>query len=179
MKKRIKILLGALALLCVLILLLPFPTRVKKQFYATDTYSQKRADISVDITLFQYLLRKDKMKGNITVTTEDDTKVYESDSLYYAGKWHSNNKDEFVHAFVGFYMNDETYQKDYGEGVEGSQIIGMEAVNVFMSPGFEQLVLYHRQSEKLESPETWQFVGNVETGKSIETREYFKGYLKD
>ena len=187
--KRTKTIISVIIILCAFICLLPIPQKIDRDYYSVDIFSNKKAIVSVDITYLNFLFLKDKMRGEIQVFDDGEIYTYQTDKLFYQGRWPSNNKDGFLHHFSGFYYNPTTYWGKSG-GIEGSHTIGYEITHAHISPDFNKIVMYHREDDELkggqtrkdvglQEAKTRQYVGNTEKGREQETIKYFEGFIME
>lgn len=181
MKKKTKIVIFAIILFSAAICLLPIPQKVERHYYVTDSFGGKKADVYVDMTYLKFLILENKMVGKIQVSNDDINYTYENNKLshmnYYI--YPSNNKDKFIHYFIGSYYNDTTFWNNDLAGVGGTDIVGGEQFYAGISPDFNKIFLYHQQSEKLENPQTWQWIGSTDNENTTDLVEYFTGYIKE
>ena len=157
--------------------LLPFPQNIEQTFHGMNTSNGEKARIRMDMKYLHFLIFKDKIYGEITVTTEKESIVY-GKHLSYTGLYPTNNEDKTMFAFNGVYLNGDTYMRDYGNGLLGTDIVGFEPIRVFLSRDFSKIVVYHSANGKTEKKATKQYIGNVEENKEEETLEYFIGFVE-
>jgi len=161
--KKIIISCIVIIVLVALIVLLPYPQRIKRTFYGVNSFDGEKANISFDMTYYRYLFKRDTISGEIAVTCGEKTTIYREKHLQYNGLWPLNNEDKNLHFFVGWYYN-----------VDLSSVPILESVRVYLSKDFNKIVLYHEP----EDSEPKQYIGNVEQGKEQEAMRYFEEYIK-
>ncbi len=169
-----KILIFALVIVLIL-LLVPLPKQVDVSFVATDTFSGEKATITLDMTYYRFLVLKDNLTGTVTVTSPEGTWVY-GEHLHYWGLWPSNNEDKSMHAVGGWYLNETSYMHDYGDGILGSNLVGFESVQMFLSPDFTRILLSHQGKDLPESTKRKEYIGHQDESKIDETKAYFTGF---
>lgn len=175
MQKRIMLCCIIFVILLGFIALLPYPQSIERKFYGLNSMNGEKANISFDMTYFRYLLRKDKMLGEVRVTCGEKTTVYTEKDLQYIGDWPLDHEDETLHYFSGFYWNadivtyNERGEKDIGD---------FESIFAYLSKDFTKFVLYHEPSERSDDTAPKQYVGNIEENKVQETIAYFGRYIK-
>lgn len=172
--KRI-IIVGCIVLI-VLISLLPFPQKIERTFYGVNTSNGEKATINLNIKYLRFLFLKDNIYGKITVTSENETITY-GKHLQYSGLCPSNNENEF-HAFSGWYLNNDTYTRDYGNGISGTDIVGFEPTIVYLSRDFDKILLLHNTNGKTETHKAKRYIGNVSENQEDETAKYFTGFYE-
>ncbi len=164
MRKKIIISCVVIIVLAALIVLLPYPQRIKRTFYGVNSFDGEKANISFDMTYYRYLFKRDTISGKVTVTCGEKTTVYkENDLQYITDAWPLNNEDETLHFFIGWYFNADLLPEPI-----------LESVRLYLSKDFNKMVLYHEP----EDSEPKQYIGNIEQGKEQETIQYFEEYIK-
>lgn len=163
MKKKIIISCIVIIVIVVLISLLPYPQRIKRTFYGFNSFDNKKATISFDMTYYRYLFKRDTISGEVAVTCGEKTTVYTEKDLQYHGLWPLNNEDKTLHYFIGWYFNVDLLPEPI-----------LESVRLYLSKDFNKMVLYHEP----EDSEPKQYIGNIEQGKERETIQYFEEYIK-
>ncbi len=168
-----------------MISLLPFPQKIERTFYGIDTIDGQKADIAIDMTYLRFLFLKDKMHGTIDVKTEREAFTY-GEHLHYLGQTLSvNNAKDKAHDLSGWYWNDETYTRDYGNGALGTATVGFEPLLVHMSSDFDKVLILHNAGEKIDayntddesaSQKTRRYIGSTDKNKLEEAEKYFTGY---
>ena len=141
-----------------------YPQRIKRTFYGVNSFDGEKANISLDMTYYRYLFKRDTISGEIAVTCGEKTTVYkENDLQYITDAWPLNNEDKTLHFFVGWYFNVDLLPEPI-----------LESVRLYLSKDFNKMVLYHEPQDS----EPKQYIGNVEQGKEQETIRYFGEYIK-
>lgn len=168
-----------------LVSLVPIPQSIDRTFYGVDTINGKDVDISLDVTYLRFLFLKDKIYGTIDVKTEEKTFTYGED-LHYLGQTPSvNNANDNAYDFSGWYWNDKTYTRDYGNGNLGTATVGFEPVLVHMSSDFDKILILHTPGQKIdehnadegnEQQEKRRFVGCTDKKQLEIAKNYFIGY---
>lgn len=154
MKKKIII---CVMLIVFLVALVPFPQNINRTFYGMNISDGEKASITIDMKYLRFLIFKDKIYGEITVTSEDKSTVY-GEHLHYAGVWPANNDDKIMHVLSGF---------QYDAGINA-----MEPVIVYLSRDFNKILIREQKKDI-----TKQYIGNIEENGIEETSEYFVGYI--
>ena len=172
MKKKII----ALVIVAVAVLTLPLPQKIKNTYYGIDTVSGTKADIKTDLVHLRFLVFKDKFFGHIFVSTPDGTVDYGKDCLKYAYKVPADSKKDEMYALTGWYYNDTKYQKDYGNGLVGTNENGFEGVMVYFSNTFDKVLICHSTKENGENNSNKRYIGNITENREKETLEFFSGF---
>lgn len=174
MKKKIIAFFTVILSLFVITALIPYPQRIKRTYFAVNSFGGEEATITSDITYLRFLFRKNRMVGDITVTSKGETTRYTENELQYIGLYPLDNEDENLHFLLGFYWNtDIVTHNDIGETESGD----FEFVRAYLSKDFNKIVLYHTPGDKSKNTEPKQYIGNVGKNKYRETFEYFGEYI--
>ena len=155
MKKKI---VKYIVIIALFLALVPFPQKIKCEYYGTDVLSNKNASITVDMIYLRFLLLKDKLSGEIVVTSENETVVY-GEHMNYSGLCPTNNADKTMHAIHGFRYDLIDNQ--------------MMPVSVYLSRDFNRIAITDR-----EPGVTKQYIGNIKQNKIEETVEFFSGFIE-
>lgn len=167
MKKRILIICIIIAVLLGFAVITPYPEKIEKTYYGTETYSGEKATISVDMTYMQYLLRRDKIYGEVTVVCGDKTICYQKDFFQYIGFWPLDEDPEAIHYFIGWYWDTDM--------IRAGRI---DSIRAYISKDLSRIMIYHHADENQEDSSPKQYIGNIEEGRNEETKEYFGPYAK-
>lgn len=170
-----KLIIGIVVVI-LLISLLPFPQHIERTYYGVNTGNGEKVDIALDMKYLRYLFLNDKIYGTITVKTETETLTY-GEYLHYSGQTPSvNNANDRAHDFSGWYYNENIYMKEYENGAVSEMPVGFEPLLVHISSDFNNILILHKTSGKIETQEDRRYIGSIEQNQLEDTKEYFSGY---
>ena len=166
-----KVIITVCVVLILLIALVPIPQKVTRTYHAVNTLNGESAEITLDMMYLRFLFLKDRLNGEIAVTSASRTTVY-GEHMYYAGMFPSNHEDVLIHWLTGWHMNEE-------KSTAGDNIVGSEQAIAYISRDFNHIVLQHNPRKDASDPQPREYVGTMEADSLSRTLTLFDGFVKN
>ena len=166
-----RVLVTAFILLLLAILLLPFPTRTQARFQAINPSTQEQLTAELTYWDYRYLIRADRMKGSIELSSSDDgQRVFHAgiDTPFYSLTADTEN-EEVLHTIA--------ISEDVLETHSGAIKPGLAAYDLYLTEDRSGLMLRPASSD---AGSEVMIVGlSTETQPAINTLDMLAAYFHD